>query len=205
MAASGSAGNFQSIPALKPGQVPIPTTAGSVNIYMNLDDNLNIWTVDTFKVHRPIAGSTAYANLFYTKPQDYNTFPSVLPFIDNVNPPITPDLPGINNNKDITLSGFNSIVFAKTGLYKVDWFVVGYGLGEGDPQRFVLSVNGTDLPETQTETPFPGGEDPLITTAGHSIISINAGDTLQLKNLFPLHVGTGNSSASIGMTINQVG
>ena len=52
--ASGSSGNFQSIPALKPDQVPIPTTAGSVNMYMNLDDNLNIWTVDRFKVHRPI-------------------------------------------------------------------------------------------------------------------------------------------------------
>lgn len=58
MAASGSAGNFQSIPALKPEQVPIPTTAGSVNMYMNLNDSLNIWTVDFFKVHRPIAGGS---------------------------------------------------------------------------------------------------------------------------------------------------
>jgi hypothetical protein len=57
MAASGSSGNFQSIPALTPDQVPIPTTRGSVNMYMNLDDNLNVWTVDHFKVHRPISAS----------------------------------------------------------------------------------------------------------------------------------------------------
>ena len=56
--ASGNAGNFQSIPVLAPEQVPIPATRGSVNLYMNTEDNLNIWTVDAFKVHRPV-GSNA--------------------------------------------------------------------------------------------------------------------------------------------------
>lgn len=63
--ASGSSGNFQSIPALKPDQVPVPTTRGSVNMYMNLDDNLNIWTVDTFKVHRPV-GSGGGSDIWFT-------------------------------------------------------------------------------------------------------------------------------------------
>jgi len=64
--ASGSSGNFQSIPALKPDLVPIPTTRGSVNMYMNLDDNLNIWTVDFFKVHRPVGSSNAIKQVNFT-------------------------------------------------------------------------------------------------------------------------------------------
>jgi hypothetical protein len=54
MAASGSAGNFQSVPVLSPDQAPIPTTRGSVNMYLNTEDNLSLYTVDTFKVHRKI-------------------------------------------------------------------------------------------------------------------------------------------------------
>ena len=78
MSASGSAGNFQSIPALTPDQVPVPSTRGSVNMYMNLDDNLIIWTVDTFKIHRPASsGSNSSINgetKTFLVPLDYTMF-----------------------------------------------------------------------------------------------------------------------------------
>lgn len=52
--ASGSSGNFQSVPVLSPDQVPIPTTRGSVNLYINTEDSLSLYSVDTFKVHRKV-------------------------------------------------------------------------------------------------------------------------------------------------------
>ncbi len=56
--ASGNAGNFQSIPALYPDDAPIPTTRGSLNLYLSLVDG-QIYTVDFFKVHRAVGGATA--------------------------------------------------------------------------------------------------------------------------------------------------
>lgn len=48
--ASGNAGNFQSIPVLHPDKAPIPTTRGSVNIYVSSINGL-MYIVDTFRVH----------------------------------------------------------------------------------------------------------------------------------------------------------
>ena len=188
MAASGSAGNFQSIPALKPEQVPIPTTAGSVNMYMNLNDNLNIWTVDTFKVHRPVCSPSAYAYAYFNTPVDFNIFPGPLPFSE------------ISDAKDITLGPVNTLNFQRDGVYKIDWQITGNSLGE-DPQTFILAVNGVDVVETKYESP---NSPTIVTTTGHAELSIAAGNTLQIKNVFPFHFGIGNASVTLGMTINKV-
>lgn len=153
--ASGNAGNFQSIPALKPDQVPIPTTLGSVNMYMNLDDNLNIWTVDRFKVHRPVsAGVTpAYGN-FYVLGDGFGGafFPGYL----------SPQFSSWNqqNNQGIQLANFDAqsggaIVVEKAGLY-----LVNYNLGSPEESptsnnsSYAIAINQALVPAIFT--PHPG-------------------------------------------------